>query len=51
MYDDVYTSLDPMAWNGGMINEQLIKFYVERSVLSDFKHCSSVHLGALRKNM
>ena len=49
-FDYVYTSLDPIAWNGGIINEQLIECYVEGSAWSDFKHCSSVHLGALRKN-
>ena len=49
-YDDAYTSLDPIAWNGGMVNEQLIKLYVEGSVWSDFKHCSLAHLGTLRKN-
>jgi len=49
-FDNVYTSLDPIEWNGGIINEQLLKCYVEGSGWSDFKYCSSVHLGALRKN-
>jgi hypothetical protein len=28
-FDDVYTILDPAAWKVGIINEQLIKCYVE----------------------
>jgi hypothetical protein len=47
---NVYTSLDPIEWNGGIINEQLLKRYVEGSGWSDFKHCSSIHLKALSKN-
>jgi len=37
MYDNVYTRLNPIAWNGGMINERSIKCYEEGSVWSDFK--------------
>jgi hypothetical protein len=50
IFYSVYTSLDRIEWNGGMINELLLKCYVEGRGWSDFKHCSSVYLGALRKN-
>jgi hypothetical protein len=36
-FDDVHTSLDPIAWKVGIINEQLIKCYVEQTGVVRFQ--------------